>query len=59
MKAINTAKIVVGYLALVFFLAWLCAGCSTARREGTTSPCWTTKHMVGYSFGGWGKGRMH
>lgn len=59
-KQINlrTAKIIIGYLALIYALAFLFSSCSIAAREGTTSPCYSSKHFVGFGPGGYGKGRM-
>jgi hypothetical protein len=56
--AMTTSTIIVGFVALVFALLVLLSSCSVVRREGSTSPCYTTKHYVGYGFGGFGKGRM-
>lgn len=58
---LTTAGVGAGYLALIFGLLLLimsCSSCNIASREGTTSPCWSTKNMVGYGPGGYGKGRM-
>lgn len=51
---------VIGLLAFIYTLAALFffSSCSVARREGTTSPCYSSKHFIGYGAGGFGKGRM-
>lgn len=51
---------VIGLLAFIYTLAALIffTSCSVARREGTTSPCYSSRHFVGYGPGGFGKARM-
>jgi hypothetical protein len=45
---LNTAKIVITYLAIVFALAILFTSCSVVRREGSTSPCNNKQAFSGY-----------
>lgn len=45
---LNTTKIVITYLALVFALAILFTSCGVVRREGSTSPCNNRKAYSGY-----------
>lgn len=53
---LKTAKIIIGYLALVFALAFLFTSCSTTRDESNCK--YYQNKYVGYSFGGFGKGRL-
>jgi len=46
------------FLAIFALTAIMFFSSCSASREGTTSPCWSTKHMVGYGPGGFGRGRM-
>lgn len=39
--------------AMLFF-----SSCSVAQREGDTSPCYSSKHYIGYGPGGFGRGQM-
>lgn len=44
---VNTVKTIIGYLSIVFFLAWLTQGCSTYNH------CPATRHMSGYTILKW------
>ena len=44
----KTARIVIGYLLLVYALPVIFTSCSIARREGTTSPCNNKNAFAGY-----------
>lgn len=43
-------------IELALFVVFL-SSCSSTR-EGTTSPCYSHRHFVGYGPGGFGKHRM-
>lgn len=58
MKFFTTLRIVLIMLLSIYGLTVLLWSCSIVKREGSTSPCYANKHMVGYGPGGWGKGRM-